>query len=60
VSFVAPDPIRQQCQVVIDHELARKWRALAFKRTGDPNVGNFADAMILRTFGTVPENLDEL
>ena len=34
--------------------------ALAFKRTGDPNVGNFADATILRTFGAVPENLDEL
>jgi hypothetical protein len=34
--------------------------ALAFKRTGDPNVGNFADATILRAFGTVPENLDEL
>jgi len=34
--------------------------ALAFKRTGDPNVGNFVDATILRTFGAVPENLDEL
>jgi hypothetical protein len=34
--------------------------ALAFKRTGDPSEGNFADATILRTFGEVPENLDEL
>jgi hypothetical protein len=34
--------------------------ALAFKRTGDPNIGSFADATILRTFGDVPENLDEL
>lgn len=34
--------------------------ALAFKRSGDPNMGNFADATILKTFGEVPTNLDEL
>jgi hypothetical protein len=34
--------------------------ALAFKRTGDPNIGNFNDATILKTFGDIPENLDEL
>ena len=34
--------------------------ALAFKRTGDPNMGSFADATVLKTFGDVPENLDEL
>ena len=34
--------------------------ALAFKRTGDPNIGNFADATILKSFGEVPDNLDEL
>jgi hypothetical protein len=34
--------------------------ALAFKRSGDPSVGNFADATVLKTFGDVPENLDEL
>jgi hypothetical protein len=34
--------------------------ALAFKRSGDPALGTFDEAMILRTFGTVPENLDEL
>jgi hypothetical protein len=34
--------------------------ALAFKRSGDPNIGNFNDATILKTFGEVPENLDEL
>ena len=34
--------------------------ALAFKRTGDPNIGNFGDATVLRTFGDVPDNLDEL
>jgi hypothetical protein len=34
--------------------------ALAFKRTGHPNMGNYADATILKTFGDIPENLDEL
>jgi hypothetical protein len=34
--------------------------ALAFKRSGDPNMGNFGEATILKTFGEVPENLDEL
>jgi hypothetical protein len=34
--------------------------ALAFTRTGDPSMGNFADATILKTFGIVPDNLDEL
>ena len=34
--------------------------SLAFKRSGDPNMGNFGEATVLRTFGLVPENLDEL
>jgi hypothetical protein len=34
--------------------------ALAFKRSGDPNLGNFSDAVVLIRFGDVPENLDEL
>ncbi|MGC2774314.1 MAG: hypothetical protein WA418_01620 [Bradyrhizobium sp.] len=34
--------------------------ALAFKRSGDPNMGNFADAILLKAFGDVAENLDEL
>ena len=34
--------------------------ALAFKRTGDPSLGNFSDATILMKFGNVPNNLDEL
>ena len=34
--------------------------ALAFKRTGDLSLGNFGDAAVLRTFGIVPDNLDEL
>ena len=34
--------------------------ALAFKRKGDPNMGDFSDAVIVKSFGTVPDNLDEL
>lgn len=34
--------------------------AVAFKRTGDPNVGEFSDAVVLRKFGDVPEDLSEL
>jgi hypothetical protein len=34
--------------------------ALAFKRTGTPETGNFADAVIIKSFGKVPTNLDEL
>ena len=34
--------------------------ALALKRSGDPNMGNFGDATILETFGEVSEDLDEL
>jgi hypothetical protein len=34
--------------------------ALAFKRSGDPNLGSFNDATILKSFGDVPPNLDEL
>ena len=34
--------------------------ALAFKRSGDPNMGNFHDATILKSFGEIPANLDEL
>ena len=28
--------------------------ALAFKRTGDPNMGNFGDATVLRTMSALP------
>jgi hypothetical protein len=34
--------------------------ALSFMRTGDPNLGSFADATILKNFGDVPDNLDGL
>jgi hypothetical protein len=34
--------------------------ALAFKRTGDPSLGNYGDATVLKTYGEVPKNLDEL
>jgi hypothetical protein len=34
--------------------------AVAFKRTGDPNIGEFSDAVVLKRFGDVPKDLSEL
>lgn len=34
--------------------------ALAFKRSGDPGMGSFGAAVVLKTFGEVPDRLDEL
>ena len=34
--------------------------AVAFSRTGDPATGDFRDAIVLRTFGDVPEDLSAL
>jgi hypothetical protein len=31
--------------------------AVAFSRSGDPMIGEFSDAQLLRTFGQVPEDL---
>lgn len=34
--------------------------AVAFKRTGDPDIGEFSDAVVIKTFGNVPEDLSGL
>ena len=34
--------------------------ALAFRRSGDPNLGDFGEPTILKAFGEVPNTLDEL
>jgi hypothetical protein len=34
--------------------------AVAFSRTGDPDTGEFSDAVILARFGEVPDDLTEL
>jgi hypothetical protein len=33
---------------------------VAFKRSGNPGMGSFSDAVVLKTFGEVPDKLDEL
>jgi hypothetical protein len=33
--------------------------AVAFSRSGDPNLGEFDDAVILKTFGEVPDDFAE-
>jgi hypothetical protein len=32
--------------------------AVAFKRAGDPSVGEFSDAVVLKKFGDVPNDLN--
>jgi hypothetical protein len=34
--------------------------AVAFSRSGDPMVGEFGDAQLLKKFGDVPDDLSEL
>jgi hypothetical protein len=34
--------------------------AVAFSRSGDPMIGEFSDAQLLRKFGQVPEDLNGL
>ncbi|MGJ4940523.1 hypothetical protein ACQR1W_08120 [Bradyrhizobium sp. HKCCYLS1011] len=34
--------------------------AVAFSRSGDPMIGAFSDARLLRTFGQVPDDLGEM
>jgi hypothetical protein len=34
--------------------------AVAFSRTGDPRSGEFGDAVILKSFGEVPDDLSAL
>jgi hypothetical protein len=41
-------------------EKLRDAGAVAFKRAGDPNVGEFSDAVVLKKFGDVPEDSSEL
>jgi hypothetical protein len=39
------------------------WRVTvrrSHKRSGDPAVGRFNDAVVLKTFGDVPDRLDDL
>ena len=39
---------------------AKHCGAIAFQRTGEPDVREFKDAVILGKFGETPENLSEL
>ena len=34
--------------------------AVAFSRTGDPMLGDFSDAQLLKRFGNVPDDLSSL
>jgi hypothetical protein len=34
--------------------------AIAFKRSGDPMLGDFSDAIVIKRFGEVPDKFDKL
>lgn len=34
--------------------------AIAFSRTGDPEIGEFDDPVVLARFGTIPDDLAEI
>jgi hypothetical protein len=38
--------------------IAENVGAVAFSRTGDPAVGEFSDAVVLKAFGEVPDDLN--
>ncbi|HEY2532978.1 MAG TPA: hypothetical protein VGJ20_34440 [Xanthobacteraceae bacterium] len=50
----APAAIRRAQAMAADKVNAG---ALAFSRRGDPNLGEFEDALILKAFGEVPKDL---
>jgi hypothetical protein len=37
--------------------IAENVGAVAFSRTGDPAIGEFSDAVVLKAFGDVPDDL---
>ena len=54
VSGEAQDRPSVHAAIRTAEEMARRFGgAVAFSRTGDPNIGEFADAVVLKTFGTV-------
>jgi hypothetical protein len=59
--LVAMDPMESQSssQAVSRARAlaATKAGAVAFSRTGDPDIGEFADAVVLFTAGDVPDEL---
>jgi hypothetical protein len=59
----AVECISANAAIVRAEALSRKREnvgAVAFRRTGDPSLGDFADAVLLRAFGEVPQDLSGL
>lgn len=55
----SPMPVQsgEQARRSAERQAATKAGAIAFSRTGDPETGDFEDAVILGAFGQVPEDL---
>ena len=59
-STAMPAPTGPQALRMAERQAAGKAGAVAFSRTGDPETGDFDDAVLLGTFGQVPEELAAL
>ena len=56
-----PEFVRRRCGArEILSKAAGCIGAVAFSRTGDPMIGEFGDAQVLRRFGNVPDDLGGL
>lgn len=62
--FVAVDPVEalsEEKAISTAEALAKHHRgAVAFYRIGDPETGDFEDAILLRGFGDVPDDLTQV
>jgi hypothetical protein len=54
------NPASAVLQAEILSQAAGNVGAIAFSRTGDPDVGKFEDAVVLKTFGELPVDLTML
>jgi hypothetical protein len=55
-----PNPATAILQAEILSQAAGNVGAIAFSRTGDPDVGKFEDAVVLKTFGDLSVDLTML
>ena len=59
-AFECPNAASAIVQAEFLSQAAGNVGAIAFSRTGDPDVGKFEDAVVLKTFGELPVDLTML
>lgn len=48
------------CQLLAERLAAQKASVVAFSRTGDPDAGDWDDAVVIKQFGELPSELLEM